>query len=372
MTMWLKQSTAVTVKVGPFVDSTDGVTAETGLTISQADIRLSKNGGNIAQSNNAAGATHDELGYYDVPLDTTDTNTLGALKVLISESGALPVWQDFMVVPANVYDSLVGGSDNLQVDAVQIEGSDATDQINAAADTALADYDAPTKAELDSGLAALNDLDAAGIRTAVGLASANLDTQLGALPTAAENADAVLDEALSGHTTAGTLGKAVADIETDATAILADTNELQADWANGGRLDLLIDAILADTNELQGDWTNGGRLDLIIDAILADTAELQTDNVPGLIAALNNLSAAQVNAEMVDALATDTYAEPSGVPGATVTLSTKLGYLYMALRNQVTVTATKKTFFDDGGAAEWEKDLSDDGTTYTETEGNSI
>ena len=41
-----------------------------------------------------------------------------------------------------------------------------------------------------------------------------------------EIADAVLDEVLSGHTTAGTLGKAVADIE-------ADTNELQSDDVPG-------------------------------------------------------------------------------------------------------------------------------------------
>lgn len=34
----------------------------------------------------------------------------------------------------------------------------------------------------------------------------------------------------------------VADVQTDTTAILADTNELQADWANGGRLDLILDA----------------------------------------------------------------------------------------------------------------------------------
>lgn len=59
--------------------------------------------------------------------------------------------------------------------------------------------------------------------------------------------------------------------------ILADTNELQTDWKNGGRLDLIVDAILADTGELQTDWANGGRLDLLIDAILADTGELQTD-----------------------------------------------------------------------------------------------
>ncbi|MEK9721991.1 MAG: hypothetical protein VW405_00725 [Rhodospirillaceae bacterium] len=42
--------------------------------------------------------------------------------------------------------------------------------------------------------------------------------------------------------------------------------------SDAGGLDM--DAILADTNELQGDWTNGGRLDLIIDAILLDTAEI--------------------------------------------------------------------------------------------------
>jgi hypothetical protein len=38
------------------------------------------------------------------------------------------------------------------------------------------------------------------------MADADLDTQLAALPTAAENADAVWDEALSGHAGAGTAG----------------------------------------------------------------------------------------------------------------------------------------------------------------------
>lgn len=108
MTQWLKQSTAVTIKMGPFVDETDGKTPETLLTIAQADIRLSKNGGAFAQTNNVAGATHDENGEYGVPLDTTDTNTLGRLKVEIQESGALPVWQEFMIVPEAVWDALFG------------------------------------------------------------------------------------------------------------------------------------------------------------------------------------------------------------------------------------------------------------------------
>ncbi|NIT55414.1 MAG: hypothetical protein GWN00_04005 [Aliifodinibius sp.] len=90
-------------------------------------------------------------------------------------------------------------------------------------------------------------------------------------PTAADVADAVWDETSTGHTDAG---KAGAQLWTDIDAILADSNELQGDWTDGGRLDLLIDAILADTNELQGDITDGGRIDLILDAILADTAAL--------------------------------------------------------------------------------------------------
>jgi hypothetical protein len=78
-------------------------------------------------------------------------------------------------------------------------------------------------------------LDAAGTRAAVGLASANLDTQLDALPTAAENADAVWDEAYSGHTTAGTFGGRIprsdsSNVEVKITGsahIAADIHELQ-------------------------------------------------------------------------------------------------------------------------------------------------
>jgi hypothetical protein len=121
----LKQSTAADVILGPFVDSTDGVTAETALTISQADIRLSKNGAAYAQTNNATGATHRENGNYLIPLDSTDTNTLGRLRVSVAESGALPCWLDFSVVPANVWDSMFS-TDLLQVDVTQWLGTAAS------------------------------------------------------------------------------------------------------------------------------------------------------------------------------------------------------------------------------------------------------
>lgn len=114
MAMWLKQSTAVTVKIGPFIDQTDGYSAETALTIAQGDVRLSKNGGDIAQKSDTGSCTHDEIGVYNCSLNTTDTGTLGRLQLWVHESGALPVWHEFMVVPANVWDSMFG-SDKLQV-----------------------------------------------------------------------------------------------------------------------------------------------------------------------------------------------------------------------------------------------------------------
>lgn len=110
----LKQSTAVDIALGPFVDETDARTAETALTIAQADVRLKKNGGAWAQKNQASSATHEENGWYEINLDATDTNTLGILVVAVNEAGALPVWERYMVVPANVYESLIAGTEWLE------------------------------------------------------------------------------------------------------------------------------------------------------------------------------------------------------------------------------------------------------------------
>lgn len=99
-----------------------------------------------------------------------------------------------------------------------------------------------------TGVTGFNDLDAAGIRAAVGLASANLDTQIATLATAANLA-----------TVAGYL-------DTEIAAILADTNELQSDWADGGRLDLILDA--------RASQASVDTIDGIVDSILVDTAEI--------------------------------------------------------------------------------------------------
>jgi len=119
---FLKQSTATTIKVGPFKDSTDGDTDETGLTILQADVRLSKAGGNMAQKSESTTLAHDELGVYDCLLDTTDTGTAGRLEVDAHPTGALAISDTYSVLPANVYDSFFS-TDLLQVDLTQIAGA---------------------------------------------------------------------------------------------------------------------------------------------------------------------------------------------------------------------------------------------------------
>lgn len=265
--MWLKQSTAATIKLGPFLDDTDGKTAETALTISQADIRLSKNGGDIAQSNNATGATHDELGYYDIPLDVTDTNTLGRLKVAVSETGALPVWQDFMVVPANVWDSLFG-ADVLQVHAVEI---------------------------------------ANGLITAAAIAD-------GAITAPKIATDAIA------------AAKVAADAVTKIQTGLATPTNITA-----GTITTVTNLTNAPTN---GDLT----------------ATMKTS----------------VNAEVLDVLNVDTFAEPTSAPAATSSLRAKIGWIFKQLRNKKTQTAsTTSLYADDETTVDSTSSVSDDTITMT-------
>jgi hypothetical protein len=108
---FLRQSTASQeIPLGPFVDSTDGNTAETGLTIANTDIKLLKAGGTSESNKNSGGATHIASGRYYAVLDATDTNTVGALRVSVHVAGALPVWLDCWVLEEAVYDAFYAAS----------------------------------------------------------------------------------------------------------------------------------------------------------------------------------------------------------------------------------------------------------------------
>lgn len=80
----------------------------------------------------------------------------------------------------------------------------------------------------------------------------------------------------------------------------------------------------------------------------------------------------QTSAQQVDdLLGANSIAEVSGVPAAAASAQSMLGRLYAALRSGVSITAAKKQYLNNAGVAQWEKDLADDGTTYTESAGNA-
>lgn len=280
MVVYLKQSTSSQeILLGPFLDETDGITALTSLTINNTDIDIWKTGATAFASKNSGGATHISDGMYYATLDATDTNTLGSMIVFIKATGALPVRHEFVVLAANIYDSLIGATDNLEVDTASIW--------SAGTRTLTAIDEDSTTLDLDNT-----------IRTSIGVASANLDTQLSGLDTKLDTIDDFLD--------------------TEIASILEDTGT----------------------------------------------------TIPGLIGALNDLSAAEVNAEVLDVLNVDTFSQPGQEsPAATQTIAKMLAYLYKAWRNKVEQTSTTYSLYaDDGTTVDQEASVSDDGATFTRNE----
>jgi hypothetical protein len=173
----LKQSTAVTIRMGPALDKTDGITEETALTLT---VEVSKNNGAFAARNSAGAISHDSNGWYAVPLDATDTGILGPFIAKFDDAAThLPVWHEFMVLPAMVYDSLVAGSDTLQADVVQWNGT-AVPAEHTAGYPIVTVKDGTGTGELDTAFGVVLAKDHAGANLAT---QASVDTLAGYVDT---------------------------------------------------------------------------------------------------------------------------------------------------------------------------------------------
>jgi len=159
----LKADTEIKVKIGPFVDKSDGVTPVTDITLGAADqAELFKhNAAGVTDiSSNTFSAIANCDGWYNLTLTAGNLDTEGMLDIIIQDASVcLPVHARFMVVNENVYDSLYGEAATvyLQVDTKQIEGTDATDAINTEVDTALEDLQTQIGTAGD-GLTAIADI----------------------------------------------------------------------------------------------------------------------------------------------------------------------------------------------------------------------
>jgi hypothetical protein len=188
----VRQSDAIEILVGPYVDATDGVTAETGLTISQGDIILAKctaagDCAASAQKNDATACSHVANGMYECDLNTTDTDTVGILYYWSFESGAAPVFGKLAVVETAIYDGVfadsVGGlATAAAVDAVDNFVDTEITTIDDLIDTEIGTLQTSITAVddfVDTEITTIDDLldtEIADIRRAIGPATTTIAT----------------------------------------------------------------------------------------------------------------------------------------------------------------------------------------------------
>lgn len=138
---YLRQNTAVRISVGPFLDKADGITPKTGLTATNEHITMIKDDDDNTACNliidanaTASGGDNDlvhisgdDAGYYDLELTAAQTNYLGRVLLSINYvTDHCPVFHEFVILPAQVYDSLVLGTDLLDANASQLGGTSQT------------------------------------------------------------------------------------------------------------------------------------------------------------------------------------------------------------------------------------------------------
>lgn len=253
---YLRENTACRVTVGPFLDKTDGITPEVALTATNEHLTLMVDTGNVptlvldanatasAGSNDLVHVTGDDAGFYDLELTAAQLNYLGRAMLSINyATDHCPVFHEFMILPAEIYDAMILGTDLFDVNTTQLGGTVQTGR-DIGASVLVGDK---TGFSLSAaGILAIWHQTLAGIVTAstIGkliedfldaaissrstyaggaVASVTAPVTVGANndktgyalsvtpPTAAAIADAVWDEPASGHVTAGTEGKSQAD-----------------------------------------------------------------------------------------------------------------------------------------------------------------
>ena len=269
----------------------------TGLTI---PVKVLRRSDNYVLNNAGTPAFVNSTYPTTTPPNATEITALAAGVYSISIPTSAGVAETFDVaieVPGNNYPAAI--FEVLNYTAENLTSGD----INSACDLAFTDYDPPTKAELDSGLAGLNDLSAAQVNAEVDTALADYDPPtkaeldsaiagIPAAPAAAAVADAVWDEDLTGHQTVGMAGRALEDSRSNISSVLTQVSDIFS-WtenANDPSASVIADAVW---DEAKADHTNAAAFGGLVQATNVDTT-----SIIALLMALNDLSAAEVAAEL--------------------------------------------------------------------------
>lgn len=351
----VKQSTSLPLAIFVFDANGDGVT---GKVDGDWTKRISKNGGAFAAM--TVTITEMENGWYSFTLSTTHSDTLGILSMSFIATGVKRVNLQFRV-EANLADDLsaripaaLSAGGNMKADVLSLGG--VVQSLTDLKDFADDGYDPATNKVqgvvlVDTLTAYTGNTPQTGDNYArIGAGGAGL-TALGDVRIA--NLDAtVSSRATPTNITAGT--------------ITTVTNLTNAPTNGDLTATMKTSVQTAATASLAAFFTSSAQL--VLD-IWAATTRILTAGTNIVLAkgtgvtGFNDLSAAQVNAEVVDALAVDTYAEPGqGAPAATTTLAAKINYLFKAWRNRFTQTASQYSLYADNGTTIDQKATASDDT----------
>jgi hypothetical protein len=195
----------------------------------------------------------DELAAANLP---SDVDAIKAVTDNLPDNGALNALASILADTGSTLPNQIAALNNLSAS-----------EVNAEVDTALADYDAPTKAEMDAALAALNDPSPSDIANAIGYDQETLVSSIWAAATRTLTANTNLNDPSAAAIVSAM--QAVADDFKADVSSLATAAALASAAAN-------IAAILADTGT-DGVAVSTSTAQTIADEILARSADQVED-----------------------------------------------------------------------------------------------
>ncbi len=420
----LRQSTAVDVLIGPFVDGTDGVTTEEAVSPS---VQLSKNGQTAATKNEGTTPAHDNAGYYNCVFDATDTGTVGTLVAFIEGSTAtfLQVRHEFQIMDTAAFDALYadGAEGPLQATTVgnkldvSVGGEAGIDWANIGSPTTAQNLSG-TNIDVDQIVASVSgnvDGSVASVTAGVSLAAGAVtdaslaggleivfETDFATNYNVTRNAWATNVQDFVGTSAAdpfngqvvaasvtGAVGSVAGNVDGSTASVTAGVTLANGAITNvslAGNMEIVFETDFATNyNTTTNAWvTNGtdfigtgwnvGKTGYSLTATTGlgnQTANI-TGNLSGSIGSNTELGPSEVNDQVSDVLKTDTIAErSSGAPTATPTFEEAMSYLYMMLTNIIDIDSGFKEFNNNAGTVIWKKALSDDTSNYVEGNGET-
>jgi len=205
--------------------------------------------------------------------------------------------------------------------AILTDTADMQPKLGTPAGTDISADIAAVKAETASILA-----DTADMQPKLGTPAADVSADIAAVK--AETASILADTAdmqpKLGTPAGADLAADIAAIKADTAAILIDTNALQTDWADGGRLDLILDAILADTGT-DGVVLTASERTAIADAILDRDMAAGTDSGSATVRTVRQALRASRNKVVIAGGTMTVYKENDATSSWTAAITTTAG-----------------------------------------------